>query len=427
MLLRLLLRPVRPGDATRTFYLFNGISTFCFTLTFTVNLIYMATVVGLSPLQMVLVGTVLEISAFVFEIPTGIVADLYSRRASVIIGFWLIGIGFLVQAVPSFTAVLLAQVIWGIGSTFTSGAAQAWITDEIGDDAVPRVFTREQQIHLFAGVAGTVAAGLLSLAFLRLPMLVSGVGFLLLAVWVWLVMPEEHFSPTPIQRRETFRHMARTARDGLRLARSRPVVRGLLLISLFVGLASEAFDRLWLVRIVEDFPLPPLLGAANVGPWFAGIALVGSVVALLASLLVNRFGAVELGTRHPGRVLAVLALVQVLCVLGVALAGWLWLALAALWLKGAALAIAAPVEAAWLNRELRSDIRATVLSMNAQVNAVGQVVGGPPLGALAGRTTVRPRWWSRPGCCHRPWRSSAGWAAAAAPGPESAAGDSRAR
>ena len=77
----------RPGDATRIFYLFNGISTFCFTLTFTVNLIYMATVVGLSPLQMVLVGTVLEISAFVFEIPTGIVADLYSRRVSVIIGF----------------------------------------------------------------------------------------------------------------------------------------------------------------------------------------------------------------------------------------------------------------------------------------------------------------------------------------------------
>jgi DHA3 family tetracycline resistance protein-like MFS transporter len=61
---------------------------------------------------------------------------------------------------------------------------------------------------------------------------------------------------------------------------------------------------------------------------------------------------------------------------------------AVLWLKGAALAIAPPVEAAWLNRELRSNIRATVLSMNAQVNAVGQVVGGPPLGALAGSTTV---------------------------------------
>jgi hypothetical protein len=35
------------------------------------------------------------------------------------------------------------------------------------------------------------------------------VGFLFLAVWVWLLMPEEHFRPTPVQRRETFRHLAR--------------------------------------------------------------------------------------------------------------------------------------------------------------------------------------------------------------------------
>jgi DHA3 family tetracycline resistance protein-like MFS transporter len=55
----------------------------------------------------------------------------------------------------------------------------------------------------------TVVAGLLSLAFLRLPMLVSAVGFLFLAVSVWLLMPEEHFRPTPVQRRKTFRHLAR--------------------------------------------------------------------------------------------------------------------------------------------------------------------------------------------------------------------------
>ena len=125
----------------------------------------MATVVGLNPLQMVLVGTVLEISAFVLEIPTGIVADLYSRRVSVIIGFALMGSGSGpgradVYGDPHRPGGL------GIGSTFTSGAAQAWITDEIADDAISRVFTREQQIHLFAGVAGPVAPGLLSLAFL---------------------------------------------------------------------------------------------------------------------------------------------------------------------------------------------------------------------------------------------------------------------
>jgi DHA3 family tetracycline resistance protein-like MFS transporter len=46
---------------------------------------------------LVLVGTVLEPSVFIFEIPTGIVADVYSRRLSIIIGQVLIGLGFMVE------------------------------------------------------------------------------------------------------------------------------------------------------------------------------------------------------------------------------------------------------------------------------------------------------------------------------------------
>jgi MFS transporter, DHA3 family, tetracycline resistance protein len=370
------------------FYVLTAVSTFCFTLSFTVNLVYMATVVGLTPFQLVLVGTVLEITGLLFEVPTGIVADLHSRRTSVLIGCGLIGLGLLLQAVPLLVAVLAAQVVWGIGSTFTSGATQAWITDEVGEDQVAPVFAREQQIHLGATLLGTLAAGLLSLAGLAVPMVVSGLGFLALTVWLLRTMPERNFTPTPLGQRETFRHMGITFRAGLRLAAARPVVRGLLLVTVLAGLASEAFDRLWLVRILEDFPLPRLLGAESVGLWFAGFSLVGSVVALVASLLVNRRGAATIGTRHPGRALAVLVALQVLCVLAVALGGSIWLVLVGFWLRGAAYALAAPIEATWLNSELPSDIRATVLSMNGQVNAVGQIVGGPPLGALASRTSV---------------------------------------
>jgi len=381
-------RPARRRDATRTYYVLNAVATGCFSLSFAVNMVYMATEVGLDPLQLVLVGTALELTCFLFEVPTGIVADLYSRRASVLIGFALIGGGLLLQAVPLFAAVLGAQVVWGIGYTFTSGASQAWIADEVGQDRGAQVFTREQQVNLAAGFTGTLAAGLLSLLDLVVPMVLSGLGFLALTLWLLRVMPEHNFSPTPRGQRETFRHMAATFRAGLHLARWRPVVRGLLLVSLVVGLASEAFDRLWLVRIVQDFPLPPLLGSDNVGSWFALFGLAGSAVALLASLGVNRLGLARLGTISPGKVLAVLGAIHVVSVLGVALGGSLWLVLAAFWLRGAVYAVAAPVEAAWLTRELRADTRATVLSMNGQVNAVGEILGGPPLGALAGRTSV---------------------------------------
>ena len=44
---------------------------------FVVTSLYEATVAGLTPVQLILVGTALEISAFVFEVPTGVVADVF--------------------------------------------------------------------------------------------------------------------------------------------------------------------------------------------------------------------------------------------------------------------------------------------------------------------------------------------------------------
>src|SRR5947208_18947 len=42
------------------------------TLIFTVNLVYQATTIGLNPMQLVLVGTTLEITAFIFQVPLGV-------------------------------------------------------------------------------------------------------------------------------------------------------------------------------------------------------------------------------------------------------------------------------------------------------------------------------------------------------------------
>ena len=389
MLTRLLWRPVRPARPHRVYYLLGGGTSFLLVLAFTLNQVYYVTVVGLSPLQMVLVGTVLEATCFLFEIPTGVVADLYSRRLSVVIGVTLLGAGMLLQGlVPTFAAVLIAQVVWGTGSTFLSGADQAWLADEIGEDAVGPVFTRETQIGLALTLVAPLAAGALGLVGLGLPVAVSGIGLLTLAVVLLFVMPEENFQRTPTAERETFRHLVRQAREGVRVARVRPVVRTIALVSLVVGLASEAFDRLWTVRVLESFTLPDVAGLDGEVVWFTGIALAGTLVSLVVSLVVNRLAPRMVGAEHPNWLLAALVGLQVLFVLAVALGGALWLVLAALWGRSAAGALAAPIRSAWLNRNLSSSTRATVISMTSQLDAIGQVVGGPPLGALANRTST---------------------------------------
>ena len=100
----------------------GGIS-FLFAMAFFITSIYRIQTVHLDPLQLVLVGTVLEATCFLFEVPTGVVADTFSRRMSVLIGLFLLGGGFLIEgSLPLFWAVLLAQVVMGIGYTFISGA-----------------------------------------------------------------------------------------------------------------------------------------------------------------------------------------------------------------------------------------------------------------------------------------------------------------
>lgn len=384
----LLRRPLREAPATPTFYALTAIAAFCFALCFTLNLVFQFRVIGLDPFQMVLVGTVLELTCFVFEVPTGIVADLYSRRVSVIVGFVLIGAGFVTEGVvATFAAAVAGNVLWGIGYTFTSGALQAWITDEVGEEAMPHVFTRETQIDLTFTIVGTLAAGGLGLIGLRVPTIAAGVGLVLLGIALFVVMPERHFQPTPRGERESFAHLRAQFVDGLAVARSRRVVRVFLLVSLLAGLASEVFDRLWRVRLLDDFEMPALFGGDEAIA-FTVFALVGTSLSLLASLASGRWLPRRVIDEHPGLPVAVAAGVQVAAVVGVALFADLWLALLAVWVRGAALAFSAPIEASWINRNLDRRVRATVLSMNSQANAIGQVAGGPPLGALAARTTI---------------------------------------
>lgn len=354
-------------------------------LTFALSLVYQVDVAGLTPFQLVLVGTVLEATCFVAEIPTGVVADLRSRKLSVLIGLVLIGAGALLYAWPSFWPILAAQVVWGVGYTFVSGAAEAWVTDEVGADAMQPVFTRAHQWGLGCDIAGILLAGAVAVGAgsLQAPLIAGGLGFLLLAGVLMVLMQERNFTPVPAHEVSNVAQMVEITRAAAVAVRRPGLVRTLLLISLLTGLASEVFDRLWVDRVVREFSLPAVAGADSLAVWFTGFALVASLIGLGASLVANRWLTSALTAEHPRAVMAVLAGLSAGGVAVFALSGNLWLALGGVWLREASDSVAAPIRTAWLNRNVGSRTRATVGSMMGQADALGQVVGGPALGALA--------------------------------------------
>ena len=86
-------------------------------------------------LQLVLLGTFLELTYLIFEVPTGVLADTVSRRLSIQIGVIGSGIGFLILGLAtSFWMAVLSNVLWGLFATFESGADVAWLTDEVGEE-----------------------------------------------------------------------------------------------------------------------------------------------------------------------------------------------------------------------------------------------------------------------------------------------------
>lgn len=367
----------------RFVYLFIEFSASAFfSMMFVVTSLYEATVAGLTPVQLILVGTALEVSAFVFEVPTGIVADVYSRRLSIVIGYVLMGLGFLVEGFfPAFLPILLAQVIWGLGYTFTSGATQAWISDEIGEDEANKIFMRGTQMGLFASLLGMGLAAWIGANNVALPLQAGAFGVMLIGVTLAIIMPETGFHPTPREDRNTWQHMWHTFKQGVDAVRAKPRLMNIVFIGLFYGIYSEGFDRLWVKHLLDTFELPILFGNNQVA-FFAALRVAGTVLTILAVRFVEK-RVDSSSSLAIGRAMLVATGFISLAMLGFAISPFLILSLGLYLVIDALRDVRIPLQTAWVNQKLDSRIRATVHSMFGQVDAIGQVMGGPIVAVVA--------------------------------------------
>ena len=351
-------------------------------LTTTMSLVYMVVDAGLDPLQMVLVGTALELAVFAFEIPTGVVADLVSRRLSVIIGHAGVGIGFLVVAlVPEFWAILLANVFWGIAYTFISGAYPAWLSSEVGKARAGEAFVRGSQLGHVGAFVGIVAAVGLAHHSLWLPIVVGSLGLIGLAIFLAIYMREDHFEPAAAEQRQNWTRFGSTLAGGVTEIRCRPVLLLVLAVTAVFGAYSEGLDRLFTPLVLQNFELPPL-GPLDGVAWWGLIAAVSQLLGLAAVSVARRrvrLADVALLTR----VMSAALLAMTVLTIALSFAGSLLLMLVCFWLSQGARSIYGPLMTAWLNHLLPEQGKATLFSIYGQADALGQTVGGPVIGAIA--------------------------------------------
>ncbi|MDH3300565.1 MAG: MFS transporter [Acidimicrobiia bacterium] len=347
-----------------------------------VTSVYLVVVADLSPFQLVIMGTAMELTILASEVPTGVLADTISRRASIVVSHLVMGVGMLATGlVTDFAALVATQVLWGFGYTFASGADIAWITDELDDDTrIDQVLTTDARRRQYGAIAGMVGIGLLAwVAGMGAAIVASGVVMLALGLLVALRFTEHNFTPT---RENRWQESVAIFHRGVALGRADRQILLVLAVTLLVSSGAEAFDRLHPKRLIDlGFPEQP-----DPIVWFTvlGVAMlvVGALALRIVEARIHREGTPRLA-------------LLVACVVGAV--GMLTLAHApnevagiagTMLVGGVAWTVIRAVSSIWVNRRTTSDVRATVQSFLGQAESIGEITGGVVMAIVAQAASI---------------------------------------
>lgn len=378
-------------------YAFGGGNPGLAALVYTPIVVYWVRTAHLNPLQLTLLGTMLEVTYFAAQLPTGVLADLVSRRLCVIAGWALTGLGWIEQALsPGFGNLMAAQVLVGLGIALASGAQEAWIADELGADRMTTVYVRATQVGIAFQIVGAVAAAGLAYVGLTVPLYVGGGVALAVAAYLVVAMPENNFRPAARARAghataSALRQALASVRGQTRATRRAvAAVPGLLLVFGMIaclGAWSESFDRLWGKLLLSDIGLPHAFGMRDT-TWLSVISIEVALAGLATSEFARRRTA-RLGPRSVAGTLFGLTVVTTIGAVAFAVSHSFLLALVALLLVDASRTAEGPLIAGWMVARIDPAYRATALSAKEMCDAAGQIGGGPVFGGIGNLTSVR--------------------------------------
>ena len=168
--------------------------------------------------------------------------------------------------------------------------------------------------------------------------------------------------------------------------KSRPKLISVLGVGLFYGLYSEGFDRLWVKHLLDTFQIPVIFGNNQVA-FFAVLRIAGSILTIFAVRFVEK--RVDSGNSLSiGRAMLIVTGLIAVAIIGFAVSPLLSLALGLYLVINVLRSVRDPLATAWVNQKLDPQTRATVHSMAGQVDAFGQIAGGPSVGLVAKSLSV---------------------------------------
>jgi MFS family permease len=337
---------------------------------------------GLSNAQAFAANAFFTAGLVLFEVPTGVTADVRGRRFSYLLGTLTLTLSTLLYLLmwrisAPFWAWALASMLLGLGFTFFSGAVQAWLVDALTASGfkghLDSVFAKGEIAEGVAMLTGSVAGGYLAqVTNLAVPYVIRVIVLALTFILAFLLMHDIGF--TPKRAENPLREVKKVLAGAIGYGLGNPPVRWVMLASAFTdGVSIYAFYAMqpYLLQLYGD---PTAYGIAGLAAAIVGGAQIGG------GLLVPRLRRLF---RRRTSVLLVATIVSTFVIAVVGLVPLFWIAILLLMLWGLVFATVMPVRQAFVNELIPSEQRATVLSFDSLMGSAGGVAFQPVLGRAA--------------------------------------------
>lgn len=314
---------------------------------------------GISFSQVLFINSWYMFCVFLFEIPTGTVADFFGRKISLFLGSVVCMMAVVVYvSYPNFYVFLAGETIWALAFTLKSGANEALVYDSlkmIGQEAKSvQIFSRIESCKMAGILTGALLGGVLAkYGGLKMPVISMILPFGLSAAIVGTL------KEPPAGEKATKAPYSQILKGGIDYFARHRILK--ILTFDMVVIASFAFLIIWAYQM--------LLKEAGVDIIYFG--MVHASICLAQIGVLQSFSRIEKYLGRKRRLLVATAIITG--------TGFVWLGLSSsAWAIVSLIVVTAgfglsrtPLYISYMNKFIPSDKRATILSVTSMARNIG--------------------------------------------------------
>jgi MFS family permease len=320
--------------------------------------------IGLNTAQIGILFATMGIASIIFEFPTGLYADNYGRKNSVLIAFGSSALLYIIWFFSKdFYVLWLLSVLLGVASTFLSGAREALMIDnlKLSDDDEKRnsIYTRISVFGNIGYLIGGLLGALLAFYFIKSIWLAAAI-IELTSFFLYLFFVKEDKTKHIFKEKaeQGWIKIKKSAKESItHIIKDRPTLL-LIIIGIILSLVAGSYSFVFPVLLKETIKIPNY--------YFGFLGVISGLTGILGAFLGEKI------TQKKNYHFTISFFVIVLFILYIffGLSTLFWFSLIIFTFIELSMSSYSPIFGSFFNKFVPSPIRASVLSIDSTANGI---------------------------------------------------------